>query len=562
MSRYTGAVKFSALLQSVTPHRNTLLLILLLLVAGSGLALLNPWIAGKLTEVLLADGSPPELPSLNIILVGWLALIAIKSLLSFATQYLAGATGETMLAGLRSRVYEHIQILPMRYFHEQRPGDLLALLSKDADIISWFVTNTLVQVLPLLLTFYGAIVLMALIDPLIATVALVLMPLYYLAMKVVGRNIRRLSSRWVQSYADMIALVEENLGMIPAIKSFIRELHESERFDQRNRELLELSKRSLFLDSLLAPIASFLAGAGLLLLLWVGHQHMEAGHFTAPDLVSILLYALLLNGPISSLANVYGQMQNTRGAANRLLEFFAVEPEPRSDNKPDIGAVIGHITFRRINFAYPGRASILKDLSVTIEAGETVAITGENGAGKSTLAHILMRFVDPQAGMVLLDGTDIREVSLASLRYQIGLVAQHVLLLNGTIAENIAYARVGASQADIERAARAAHAHEFISQLPEGYQTVIGDQGIKLSGGQRQRLSLARTLLKDPPILILDEATSMFDPAGESGFIAESADILAERTVILITHRPASLTLADRILRMEGGKLHEVAAQQ
>ncbi|MFT5483380.1 MAG: ATP-binding cassette subfamily B protein, partial [Halieaceae bacterium] len=301
----------------------------------------------------------------------------------------------------------------------------------------------------------------------------------------------------------------------------------------------------------------FLAGAGFLLLLWIGSQHMSSGDLTAPALVSLLLYAMLLNGPISSLANVYGQIQSTLGAADRLLEFFSVEPEPVSANKPDIGAVAGHITFRRVGFAYPGRESVLNGLDLVIDAGETVALTGENGAGKSTLAHILMRFVDPQTGIVLLDGTDIREVSLASLRRQIGLVAQNVLLLNGTIAENIAYARAGAGMDDIERAAIAAHAHEFISNLPQGYQTVIGDQGIKLSGGQRQRVSLARTLLKDPPILILDEATSMFDPEGEESFISESSELLRDRTVILITHRPASLALADRVLKMEHGKVFQ-----
>jgi len=196
---------------------------------------------------------------------------------------------------------------------------------------------------------------------------------------------------------------------------------------------------------------------------------------------------------------------------------------------------------------------------VEIQAGETVALIGENGAGKSTLVHLLMRMIDPDEGRVLIDDTDVKEVSLMSLRAQIGLVAQHTLLLNGTVSENIAYARPLASQDEIEETAIAAHAHEFISQLPKGYETLIGDQGLRLSGGQRQRISLARTLLKNPPILVLDEATSMFDPAGEKSFIEECKQLLSQRTVIMITHRPASLALADRILKLKDGQLELTA---
>jgi ABC-type multidrug transport system fused ATPase/permease subunit len=545
-------VKFSVLLQYIIPHRRRLLLIIVLLVAGSAVSLANPWIAGQLTAVILGEAGL-VFRSVGWILGFWFVLLLVRSLLSFATAYLIGATGAKIAARLRTRVYQHLQILPMSYYHEQRPGDLLTLLSNDSGIISDFVTGTLVQLLPLIVTFAGAFIIMAWLDPLIALLAGLLLPVYYVAMKLIGRRIRPLTTSWIESWSGMVSLVQENLGLLPAIKSFVREPIEAQRFDTRNADFLAWSRKRILVRSLLPPSISLLAGAGLLLLLWVGFNHMEAGRLEASDLVTLLLYAMLLTQPLSGLANVYGQLMSTRGAAERLLDFFAVQPEPVDDGKPPIGDVTGKIQFRDVSFAYPGRPDIISGFSLEISAGETIALTGPNGAGKSTLAHLLMRFIDPLQGSIRIDGTDISEVSLHSVRDQVGLVAQQTLLLNGTVAENISYGRHLASIEEMKKAAKAARADEFIEELPDQYETVIGDQGVKLSGGQRQRLSLARTLLKDPPILILDEATAMFDPEGEKSFIDECHDLLHQRTVILITHRPASLALADRILRMVSG---------
>lgn len=546
-------MRFSDLLRFITPHRRVLYSILGLLLLSSLVSLLNPWIAGQFTGLLIGDVDT-RFSGIQLVLLLWLGVIALKSVLTFATQYLIGSTGETITASLRSRLYDHLQALPLSYYHQQRPGDTLALLSNDAEIVSRFVSSTLVQLLPLLLTFAGAFVMMFLIEPSIALLAVLLLPLYFVAMKLIGRRIRPLSRAWVDSYADMVSFVEENLGLLPAIKSFIREPHEAERFNEKNRRLLGISKRQLFIQSLLSPAITLLAGAGLLLLLWLASVQLAQGQLTSAGLVSLLMYAMLLTQPVSGLADVYGQMQQTRGAAERILAFFCVQPEPSSEGKPELPEATGQIGFENVYFSYPQRPALLTGLNLEIQAGETVAITGENGAGKSTLVHLLMRMIDPDQGRILIDDTDVREVSLMSLRARIGLVAQHTLLLNGTVSENIAYGRPLASQDEIEQAAGAAHAHEFISRLPKGYDTLIGDQGLRLSGGQRQRISLARTLLKDPPILILDEATSMFDPEGEKSFIEECYQLLARRTVILITHRPASLALADRVLELKEGQ--------
>jgi ABC-type multidrug transport system fused ATPase/permease subunit len=547
-------MKFARLLQYITPHLATLVLVFVLLTADSLAALAQPWIAGKLASAAL-DGGGSDFVAIQKILLLWLGLITIKSIINFGTSYLVGTTGEKMAARLRKRVYEHMQVLPISYFQSRRAGESLSLLSNDAMIISSFVTTTLVSMLPLLLTFFGAFYMMTRLDLQIASVAVLLLPVYYLAMKFIGLKIRPIATDWVHAWSRMISFVEENLGLLPVIKSFGREKVEAQRFDSRNKELLVLSKRQILVQSILAPAVSFLAASGLLLLLWLGIRHVMIHEITPGSLVSLLLYAMLMTRPVSGLAGVYGQVQRTRGAAERLVDFFNEQPEPPDLTLPPLNRVEGHIKFERVSFAYPERQPLLRDMDLEIRAGETIALTGVNGSGKSTLAYLLMRFIEPTSGCITIDGKDISQYSLESIRHNVGLVAQHTLLLNGSVAENIAYGRFEASKEDIELAARASGAHDFIMQLPDGYDTTIGDQGVRLSGGQRQRLSLARTLLTDPPILILDEATAMFDPQGEEEFIDGCSDLLEERTVILITHRPASVALANRVVKVEDARI-------
>jgi ABC-type multidrug transport system fused ATPase/permease subunit len=552
-------MNFSRLIRFVTPHRHLLALVVVLLGISSLLSLLQPWLAGQLTGVLLGTGDTRW--ELQHILLFWLALIVLRSALGFACQYAIGSTGELMTAHLRTALYQHMQSLPLGYFHQRRSGDMLAMLSHDADIISGFVTTTLVQLLPLAVTFGGAFLIMAWIDPLIAGVTVALLPAYYLVMKLVGRRIRPVSRAWIDAYSDLVTLLGETLDMIPAIKAFTREKQELERFDEVNRSLLSLSRRQLFIQALLAPAVGLTAGLGLLLLLWLGSMRIASGTLTPAELVSLLLYAMMMNAPLKSLADVYGRIQVSRGAAERLVDFLGQQPEPVDEGLPDLGEVAGDIRFDAVDFHYPGGPPVLRALDLRIGAGETVAITGPNGVGKSTLAHLLLRFADPDGGRIYIDNIDIAKVSLASLRARVGMVSQHTLLVNGSIAENILYGCPSGSAATMQRAAALARADEFIEALPAGYDTIVGEQGIRLSGGQRQRLSLARTLLTDPPILVLDEATAMFDPPAEAEFLEQCRALLGEKTVILITHRPASLALADRQIHFRGTDETNSAAQ-
>ncbi len=548
-------LKYKNLLFEITPAKGTLLAIVSFMTLETVLSLITPWLAGQFTHAVLSPSSSPTLTYQQILLL-WLFLLALQAVISFFYGYLSGTTSQRMLTGLRVRLYDHLQALPMNYFHEHKHGNTLALLTNDAAIISDFVTNTLLGLLPLLLTVCGALLCIFLITPLVAVLAGLLIPLFFLTTKLLGRRIRPLSRQMIQLYSDTLSIAEENLATLPVIKSFTREIRESQRFEEKNARLLLVTAAYLRIQSLLSPLIKFVATGIILFILWLISGDLSSGGLTPADIVKLLLYGMMMTQPVSRLANVYGQIQRAIGASEHLLEVFSLTPESPSAGI-ELPFVKGDITYQDIHFRYPGRRPLLQGLNLAIKAGETVAVIGANGAGKTTLAHLLMRFADPDSGSVYIDGNDIRTVSLASLRRQIGIVQQQVLLQNSTVADNIRFGCPDASQEQIELAARNAHALDFITKLPKGFSTIIGDQGVRLSGGQKQRLSLARALIKDPAILILDEATAMFDPEGEQFFIRECRDILQNKTVILITHRPGSLLLADRIVQLTDGHIRE-----
>ena len=529
--------------------------IVALLLVGSLIAIATPWLAGLLTASILSGDSAAISPA--VLLAAWLGLVALRSLVSLVAGYTIGSTGQQITAELRNRLYQHMQALPMSYHHDRRRGDTLSLLHADAAAIGGFVTGTLVQLLPALATFAGALAVMAWVAPLFAALALAVLPAFYLLVRMAGRGLRPLSRAWIDANSRLHSLADENLGMLPAIKAFGREELERGRFEAATGELLGVSRRQLLAQSAMGPIASLLGALALVGVLWVGNLQIQNGQLSAPELVSLLLYAMLLMYPLNTLSGVYGQLQTALGAAERIASFLAEQAEPADSGKALPDTIAGELRFESLHFAYAGRPPLLRGLDLQIRAGETVALTGTNGAGKSTLALLLLRFMQPQRGRILIDGEDIRDIGMHSLRAAVGLVAQRVLLVNGTVTENIGYGLPGAAQEQIEQAAQTAQAHEFICKLPQGYDTVIGDQGVRLSGGQCQRLSLARALLRDPPILVLDEATAMFDPIGEEVFIERSGALFAHKTILLITHRPASLSLADRVLVLENGRISE-----
>jgi ATP-binding cassette, subfamily B, bacterial len=546
--------EFRPLVPHIARHRRALGLSGLLLVLESGAALVLPWLAGRLTQQLITKNSAVGF-GLTAVLWGMLAIVTLQAVLKFANQYLLNRTAEMLISDLRVCAYDHLQSLPLSFYDARRLGAIVSLLTQDVLTLGYFVSYTLLGILPLLLTVAGAVVLMFRLDAQLAVWTAVLVPLFYLLTKVMGRKLRPVAVQAQQEYATLAAMAEENLRCIAVIKAYTRERIESDRFRAQSDKLLQLSASQRHVLSGIGPGMEWLGALAIVLVLWLATQKLSSGALQGGDLVTLLLYGLVLTRPVGALANVYGQVQQARGAAQRLLQALQEPSESLAPGRRLMPAAPREICFRAVTFAYPGREPALRSLDLTIQQGEIVAITGPNGSGKTTLLQLLLRFYEPSDGAITIDGIDIRDLSIEQLRSSIGVVHQDTLLFAATLWENIAYGRPGASRSEIEAAARAAQVESFCKTLPKQYETMIGDGGVGLSGGQRRRVALARALLKTPPILLLDEPTATIDPAGELEFLTQCNEALRNKTVLLITHQAACLALASRVVVMNDGRV-------
>ncbi|MFS1704469.1 ABC transporter ATP-binding protein [Alteromonas sp. AMM-1] len=529
-------------------------LVVMLMVTETAVSLTVPYLVGQQSQSFLQEVTILNNNHLKYLYL-WVALFAAQAALRFLSTYNVNLVGARLMAELSCRLYDHIQVLPIQYFQENKRGDVLSMLTNDLAVVSFFASSVLTNLIPNILVLIGAGVLMYMLEPTIALLICFLVPIIYVILKLVSRGMQPISRALVQRQADSLAQASENIGAISLIKAFNKEASESSKFKRRSKEILALRAQQFRLQALLSPLIQFLASLCILIVVIMSVLKFNAGTLSIPDLISLLLYGIVFTRPLGSLAGLYGQLQQVIGASERLLHVYHLESEPRDEHGVPISVAQGDIVFDNVEFAFPQRGCILKGVSFHLKAGQNMLIYGQNGGGKTTMLHLLMRFFQPSKGAILIDGQNIQQATTASLRHAIGLVSQDVLLLNGSIYENLTYGVANPAADDVYKAASQAGLDNIIMRLPQGYETQVGEGGVRLSGGQRQRIALARALLMKPKILLLDEPTSMLDEQARLSFKEEFHGLFAQFTVIMISHDPTLSDVADVVYQLENGTL-------
>jgi subfamily B ATP-binding cassette protein MsbA len=549
---------YRRMLVFAAPYWKHLALAAVIIVANSLLGLALPLAIRGVIDSTLQAGNQRLL---NLITLGLLALFAAQAVLGFGQSYLVGWTGERVVADLRQSLYAHLQSMPLSFFASSRVGELLSRLGNDVMTIQEAVTTTVLSLLSQTIMFVGGLIIILLMSWRLSLVMLAIVPLAVVGMLLLGRSVRRISKQVQDSLADVSSMADESLSGVRIVKSFAREPYEIARYSAGVERLLGHAIERVRLRSIVGPLIGFLGFASIAIVLWFGSREVIAGRLTPGQLVSFLLYTMMIASPLASFVSLYAQTQQAMGASERVFDLLDTPPEMQ--DAPDalpIPPIVGEVRFEGISFDYRDASAereVLSGIDILARPGEVVALVGPSGAGKTTLVNLIPRFYDPTTGRLLIDGHDIRTVTMSSLREQIGIVPQETALFSGTVRDNIAYGRLEASQEEIEEAARAANAHDFVQAFPAGYDTVVGERGVKLSGGQRQRIAIARALLKNPRILILDEATSSLDSESELAVQEALMRLMRDRTTFVIAHRLSTVTSADRIVVLENGRVVE-----
>ena len=552
--------EFLKILKYARPYTKSLIFAFLCLALTSLINLVLPLIVRNMINAVIVLKDSEVLDGLAwdlIIIIGLQAVFAVTH------NYIFGFVGHRMTTDFRVEFFSHIQSLSLRFFQERRVGEILSRMSNDITVIENALVTIPVALLRQSITLLGAMTIILYLNWKLTGLILLILPPLMIFARVFGRRLKMFSAKLQDELAQAVVVLEEVISSIKIVKSFTREPYERDRFQGKIETAFERAVDKLKVSSFFGPFIlglTFLVSASLI---WYGGYQVMQGATTPGELAAFFLYALIIAGPIGTFIRLYTQVQEASGSIHRVYEILDTQPlihDP--DNPIAIGVLEGRIQFDNVTFGYRETAEVIHDVSLDILPGQTAALVGPSGAGKSTLIKLLFRFFDPSTGTIRLDGHDIRTLDRKSFLSQIALVPQETLLFGGTVKENILYGKLDATDTELKEAAQKANAHEFIVGMEKGYNTVVGEKGAKLSGGERQRIAIARAILKDPKILVLDEATSSLDNRSESLIQDALETLMFERTTFIIAHRLSTIHKADQIIVLDKGNIVEAGQHE
>jgi ABC-type multidrug transport system fused ATPase/permease subunit len=543
---------YRRLIGFLRPYRRQLWGSLVFAWAAMGMTVLIPWLIGRGVNAIESGERPDLLPiALAIVAAGILRLG-----LTMVRRVVAGKVSLAVEFDLRQRFYAHLQRLELGFFDGQQTGQLMSRATVDLQSIRFFLGYGLIFITQNLLTIVLASAVMFALEPWLALLALAPAPLVVYTASRYNRVSRPAVQEVQQRLAELTAEAEENVSGIRIVKAFAREEHQLHRFRRAVTRVFDQSVYSTRLQAFFSPLLGLLPQIGVALVLLIGGRQVIAGNLSLGNFTAFYTYVAMLAAPMRMLGMALGMAQRAIASGNRLFEILDREPQIESPSgAPPLPAGGGRVEMRGVSLRYDGAGPVLTDIDLEVDAGRTVALVGPSGSGKTSLVALIARLYDPSEGTVRIDGADVRSVDLVSLRSEVAFVGDDSFLFSASIAENISYARPGASPEEIEAAARRAQANEFIAELPGGYETRVGDRGLTLSGGQRQRVAIARALLADPRVLILDDATSSVDATTEAAIKAGLREAMAGRTTFVIAHRLSTVSLADEVLVLDSGRI-------